>query len=70
MLKLTCIFFLVVIMMATQDIAVDGMQKEGRRALGDEKDGIREGIITIFIGWALTMLPKSKLGYASTCQVF
>lgn len=40
--KITIFFFILVLLMATQDIAVDG--------------------------WALTMLSKSNISYASTCQ--
>jgi PAT family acetyl-CoA transporter-like MFS transporter 1 len=41
--SLTCFFFMLYFLMATQDIAVDG--------------------------WALTMLSKQNIGYASTCNV-
>jgi hypothetical protein len=40
--KITTLFFILILLMATQDIAVDG--------------------------WAISMLSKANVGYASTCQ--
>ena len=49
---ITFIFFLLVFLCATQDVAVDGAS----------------GMISANVGWALTLLSVDNLSYASTAQ--
>lgn len=58
---LTALFFILVFFAATQDIAVDGGSASSRRF--DDYRANRQ-----YLGWALTLLSKENLSYASTAQ--
>ncbi|KAK4703787.1 hypothetical protein P7C70_g2426, partial [Phenoliferia sp. Uapishka_3] len=61
--KLTFLFFVLVFFAATQDIAVDGKYQK----ILDVFLGMWL-IVVLVVGWALTLLSKDNLSYASTAQ--